>query len=347
MTKSGRHVAPLLLTAVLFVALASAYGCAARLTASESQVSPEAGANRQVPMKLTLTLVGEVQDLVDLAILGNGDIWAAGYDGHDSERLYISKDGGRSWGVKSVPSGGFATAGIVFIDDRHGWAVGGSGLVLATNDGGGSWEKLGRPTLYELHKVQFVNLRVGYVASNTEWGCEIFRTTDGGKSWRKSYTAPRSGFVFDLAVLGEKIAVAAINDDHLIRTDDGGATWKTVNSKLRGAASVAFTSNGTGWVVGRKGSFYLSTDQGKTWKQPESLPKQVLDRDWTSIDFVDDGRGIAVGNEGAIAFSIDGGKTWSNQVEAGIQDNLVEVRLHGKAGLILGSQRLFRVEGWS
>lgn len=340
MKYSMQYVVPSLLMALLLAALLLAYGCTGHSTASEIQGNAENSANHQASIKLTLATLAESQDFTDLAILSNGNIWATG----GTNGLYFSNDGGRTWSLKSIPSEGFISSAISFINDRDGWIVGASGLVLATNDGGESWKKLGRPTHYELERVKFINTHVGYTASSTEWGCEIFRTTDGGRNWEKSYEAPKSGFVFRLAVLSEKIAVAAINDDHLIRTEDGGATWKNVDSKLPGAASVVFTSNGTGWVVGRKGSFYLSTDQGKTWKRPESLPQYVLDHDWSSIDFVDNERGIAVGNDGAIAFTKDGGKSWS-EVEADIQENFMEVKMHRESGLILGAQRIYQVAG--
>jgi photosystem II stability/assembly factor-like uncharacterized protein len=342
MKVTTRRVISFLLVIVLFLALLVDYGCTGHSTASDIQGSAENSDHQQKSIKLKITRLSESQGFADLAILSNGNMLAVGYDGHDPNRLYVSNDRGRTWSIRAIPSEGFTTSAISFIDDRHGWIVGTSGLVLYTKDGGESWEKLGRPTRYELDRVQFINVSVGYAASGTEWGCEIFRTTDGGRNWRKSYEASRSGHVFHLAVLSEKIAIAAINDDHLIRTDDGGTTWKPVESKLTGAASVVFTSTGTGWVVGRKGSFYLSTDQGKTWKRPENLPGYVLDHDWISIDFVDDERGIAVGNDGLVIFTHDGGRTWS-KVESDIDEEFLRVKFHGKTAVILGWQNVYEV----
>jgi photosystem II stability/assembly factor-like uncharacterized protein len=146
--------------------------------------------------------------------------------------------------------------------------------------------------------------------------------------------------VFELATLGERIVVAAINDDHLIRTEDGGATWHELSS-LTGAASVAFNSQGVGWSVGRKGSFYRSTDKGKTWHRPTNLPQSFQNRNWTSVNFTGREMGLAVGNDGVIAVTYDG-ETWFES-NTNIGENFRAVRLYNETGLIIGSQKVYSV----
>jgi RHS repeat-associated protein len=135
-----------------------------------------------------------------------------------------------------------------------------------------------------------------------------------------------------------RLVVAAINDDHLIRTEDGGATWKIVDSEMLGASDVTFTFTGIGWVVGRRGAFYRSTDQGKTWDRPANLPESFNGYDWTSISFAGD-KGLAVGKNGVIAITSDGGASWSER-KTNVSENFRAVRLNNRTGLIIGSQKI-------
>jgi photosystem II stability/assembly factor-like uncharacterized protein len=62
------------------------------------------------------------------------------------------------------------------------------------------------------------------------------------------------------------------------------------------------------------------------------------------MDFADGIHGLAVGKNGAIASTDDGGKTWS-EVKTDIQEDLLDVKLHGRSGLILTSQKVYQVAG--
>jgi photosystem II stability/assembly factor-like uncharacterized protein len=288
-----------------------------------------------------LVPVGKGDGLFDLSLLDNGKVLAVGYDGHDPNRLYVCKDG-HTWISQTLSAGGSIMYAISFVNGS-GWIVGSSGLVLLSSDGGDTWGKLRPPTSHELSRVKFVSTRVGYAASRVERGCEIFRTTDAGRSWQKTYEDPDDGHLFDLATLDENIVIAAINNGHLIRTEDGGKKWHAVESNLEGAASVTFTRNGTGWVVGRKGSFYLSIDQGRTWQRPRDLPQSLLSHDWNSIAFADDAKqGVAVGENGAMAATSDGGTNWL-EVRTDIKERLKTVRINGQRVIVLGSDNIYKI----
>ncbi len=75
-------------------------------------------------------------DFMALAVRGP-KAWIAGVPG---SRVFHTADAGRTWTA-------FATGtqlpihALAFIDDRHGWAVGALGTILATDDGGQSWRR--------------------------------------------------------------------------------------------------------------------------------------------------------------------------------------------------------------
>lgn len=91
----------------------------------------------------------------------------------------------------------------------------------------------------------------------------VFKTTNGGKSWQALPEA--RGFTFGMAMdpaKPERLAVAA--GDNILRSDDGGNTWRStrlpgINSTDVAAVSVAFASPGSRTVfVGTLGFDYKS-----------------------------------------------------------------------------------------
>ena len=63
--------------------------------------------------------------------------WVAGSPG---SRILHSDDGGKTWSF--ADTGQCAPLrGLCFVDDRHGWAVGALGTILATSDGGRTWKQ--------------------------------------------------------------------------------------------------------------------------------------------------------------------------------------------------------------
>ena len=72
---------------------------------------------------------------------------------------------------------------------------------------------------------------------------------------------------------------------------------------------VSFPSSERGWVCGRWGAIFHSSDGGATWNRQQSGTDLTL----SAIYFVDDSHGWAVGDEGTILLTSDGGKTWLSQ----------------------------------
>src|SRR5215217_8188627 len=70
--------------------------------------------------------------------------------------------------------------GIHFLDAQNGWAVGASGTVLKTTDGGKKWKKAVTGTRATLTSVFFVDRQKGWVTGSAGM---LRRTLDGGDSW--------------------------------------------------------------------------------------------------------------------------------------------------------------------
>ena len=70
---------------------------------------------------------------------------------------------------------------VSFVDARRGWAVGAGGLVLATLDGGRTWQARESGVAADLHDVKFFDEREGWAVGGEG---AILHTTDGGATWR-------------------------------------------------------------------------------------------------------------------------------------------------------------------
>jgi photosystem II stability/assembly factor-like uncharacterized protein len=75
-------------------------------------------------------------DFAALAVRGT-KVWIAGSPG---TRVFHTPDAGLTW-VEADTGQNLPLRGLHFVDDRHGWAVGDLGTILATTDGGQTWKR--------------------------------------------------------------------------------------------------------------------------------------------------------------------------------------------------------------
>jgi photosystem II stability/assembly factor-like uncharacterized protein len=168
--------------------------------------------------------------------------------------------------------------------------------ILVTTDGGRSWHVNPPRNMPPAREGEY-----GFAASNTcittvgarhAWfgsggpgGARVFRSADGGRTWRVSQTPLRRGDaagVFAVAfrtplhglAIGGDFTTPASAPRALALTGDGGRTWTLVG---RGAAPVGYRS-GAAWLphrratavaVGLTGSD-VSTDGGFSWRRFDS-----------------------------------------------------------------------------
>ncbi len=167
---------------------------------------------------------------------------------------------------------------VCFVDSRRGWAVGGIGAILHTDDGGATWHEQHSGTDFMLEDVFFADESHGWAV--------------GG--W------PRDSMVALFGGMGIILA-----------TDDGGKTWRPqLEAEAAWLSSVFFVDDNAGWAVGEYGTMLRTTDGGKSWEQA----RHVSSHAWLyDVHFLDERRGWAVGFDETILRTDDGGETWSRQ----------------------------------
>lgn len=221
--------------------------------------------------------------------------------------------------------------------------------VYKTTDGGGSWTNLGLADTEHISRIAidpkksetvFVCATGHLWNGNEERG--VFRTTDGGKSWKKVLYVDANTGCADLSMdPGEpQILYAAMwqfrrqpdfftsggPGSGLYRSTDGGESWTKLKNGLpsgtlgRIAVAVAPSRPSTVYAVveARKTALYRSDDLGEHWREMnDSFNIQVRPFYFAHIvvDPKDHNRVYKPGL--MLTFSDDGGKTFSGSIMGG------------------------------
>lgn len=162
-----------------------------------------------------------------------------------------------------------------------GWAVGESGTIIHTTDGGDTWVGQASGTIYDLTGLSFPDAQHGWVIGRAHEENEdgnmlgvtrlLLRTADGGTTWQRQPlpTSPLpyhpTGVCFVDAqhgwVLGQTDGYGSV----LLRTVDGGHTWDfQYPDTWQPLTAITFIDPAHGWAVGWR-DVYRTSDGGQTW----------------------------------------------------------------------------------
>lgn len=178
-------------------------------------------------------------------------------------------------------------------------AVGERGIVLLSDDNGGTWRQVPVPVSVTLTAVQFVDGENGWAVGHSG---VVLRTTDGGAHWDKQLDGRQAADIVlrDAEAWAQgvdpKVAAGALRDaqrlkedgpdkpflsvlfrdlDHglvigayglFLRTDDGGRTWRSAQTQLDNPRGnhlyQAAMVGGRTAIAGEQGVFFLSNPEG-------------------------------------------------------------------------------------
>ena len=240
---------------------------------------------------------------------------------------------------------------VYFMDNQNGLVVGDGGLMLATSDGGKTWEKMevdmrppgagqrpggppgagggpppgfGRGGPAPLYNIYFVDENVGFIIGGRG---TILKTEDGGKTWARKMAMSSAGVgrggnprgmranLMGIQMISETTGFIAGTENTILKTTDGGETW--VGSSER--ARVGETRNNL------EGIWFVSPTTGwvigsfgtllHTADGGENWEKRDpgFDNNLFGIHFLDENTGWISGQEGLILHTTDGGATWNQQ----------------------------------
>lgn len=216
--------------------------------------------------------------------------WVVGYKSAAAGPIGVilaTTDAGGTWKTQAEDRHSFTN--VTFIDPERGWATDEDGAIWRTANGGTSWDHTNTPLHDPLLSIAFVDAKNGWVAGRDG---EIYSTDDGGTSWEPQdiesetgtadETAPSDNGPPVPAVMGQLRSIAVAGEfgcaagEHgiIVRTSDGGETWRVQSSPTdRNLESIAVSNSTTGWIVGDEGTILGTVDGGAHWFR-QSRPRR-------------------------------------------------------------------------
>ncbi len=163
--------------------------------------------------------------------------WATGWDSNYEYNLILKTvDGGESWTVQQKVKNVYFFAPQVLGDSVV--IVGSSTMILKSVTGGSEWTDISPSgTNLYLSSVYFLDrnkgIATGSVEENSTWRGIIFKTYDGGKTWKKSTIPEFSGFS-SLQMINDSegyfLATGDTGGLFLYHTKDTCNTWSVIKT---------------------------------------------------------------------------------------------------------------------
>ncbi len=323
-------------------------------------IAPAAVEKKTDPLKnLQYRLVGPFRGGRVGAVTGVPSQPNVYYFGSTGGGVWKTTDGGVNW--ENVSDGFFKTGSVgaiavsesdpnvVYVgmgeETLRGNVSHGDGVYKST-DAGKTWKFIGLGDTRQISRIRIhpKNPDIAYVAAighlwadNTERG--VFKTTDGGKTWRKIlYRDARTGandLVFDPS--NPNVLFAAMwqirrlpwgfesggAGSSMYKSTDGGDSWTEISrnkglpSGVLGKIGITVSPVNTNrvWAIveAKEGGLYRSDDGGDNWQRTSNNPN-ILQRPWYYNRVYADSQNedtVYVLNVG-VNKSADGGRTFTN-----------------------------------
>lgn len=229
----------------------------------------------------------------------------------DQGKTYYTTDGGANWTMVQLADI-YVIYDMVFTDENNGYICNSSGKFFTTTDGGQT---------YTMNEVTDDMLYSIGILGSTVWTVgdvgRIFKSTDGAANFTAAYTS----IYFDqgaraIHFFNENLGYVGAGDisdfGHLLKTENGGATWTQLPYDFGDRIyRMAFPSEDVMYVgTANSTSIHISKDGGQNWTVGNavftSASAEIYGLDYASTDVV-----YAGNSDGEVAKTTDGGATWN------------------------------------
>lgn len=273
-----------------------------------------------------------------------------GWYGNGAGLLYKTIDGGQTWTECWKQPGTFVRA-LGFLDAQNGF-LGNVGVdyypgvtdkrpLYRTRDGGATWTAIDAPGIEKVAGICGVDIlptkriyqgemretAIIHAAGRVGGPAAIMRSEDGGETFKVIDLSAVAGMILDVKFLTPKTGFVCASgvsemgegDAMILRTTDGGTSWKPVyrsGRKLENCWKMSFPSARVGYATvqsyddaNTQRVIVKTTNGGKSWKELPLVDAPKMQE--FGIGFADEKRGW-VGCASKGFETLDGGKTWKD-----------------------------------
>lgn len=215
----------------------------------------------------------------EVLLVGSGFSFSGGKPG----QLFRSPDGGETWDTVAVAGASFQD--VQFVSSNPEIAFSATGDVLKSTDGGASWNvvteemrftRIQRPLTLAIAPDRPKIVYAGVGGFSAEGG--VMKSTEGGEnwSWLEGFEDRNTVSTVAISPRDSEVVYAGVSET-ILKSTDGGASWRSIFSESGIIVSIVFASQ-TGahlYVSARSSGIFESRDGGRTWRRPRALPDSV------------------------------------------------------------------------
>ncbi len=234
--------------------------------------------------------------------VASGNLWKTTNNGITFKPVF-EKYGSYSIGALAIDP---ANPNIIWAgtgENNHQRALGYGDGVYKSLDGGKSWKNMGLKDSRQIGKILInpLNSNIVYVAAEgSAWGPGgdrgLYKTTDGGKTWKKVLTVSEDTGINDMVLdpSNPNVIIASSEqrrrhvhtkigggpESTIYKTTDAGDNWRKINKGLPGVhiGGIGLAISPVNPMVvyaifeaaDKMGGFFRSTDQGESWNKMSS-----------------------------------------------------------------------------